>query len=346
MDIANYQISKIPWQLYITREINVATEHAMHEGWLEFTRKYLGKPLLKRVNIYRNGVANIFVSADDLKAYKAFINTRYTEGSLEDLYVESMAICKDVERWLAKTKKISYPILRKKTQLLAAPLVLPRLVELSLTQKPNWQTDTKIQRILALYSALNEYRRPLISERVYPLWARILPKAALFLLPNEIDALISGKLTPKQAAALEKRRYKRSAYITIDGKTDIITEDVDLLQNILQPKSINRPTTGKCASQGVVQGPCRVVIKSSDYQRIRKGDILVTPMTQPDIAPYMTKIAGLITDDGGVLCHAAVLSREYGIPCLTATAYATEVLKDGDDVLLDATRGYYKRMDV
>ena len=67
-------------------------------------------------------------------------------------------------------------------------------------------------------------------------------------------------------------------------------------------------------------------------------------MTQPDIAPYLTKISGLITDDGGVLCHAAILAREFGIPCLTETKYATQLLQDGDTVFLDATNAYYKKI--
>ena len=330
-------INTIPWQLYITREINVATEHAMHEGWLEFTKKYLGKPLLKRVNIYTNGVAKIFVSRDDLKEYNAYINRLYTDNALSNLYDGCMTICKRAEQKIQK--QISFTQLREIAKSLAAPLVLPRLVELALTEKSNWQNDTKIQKLLAQYSALNEYRRPLVSEKVYPRFARILPKAALFLLPNEIDSL-----EPNVAAKLSALRYTKSAYITIDGSTCIMTNNLDKISSLLQSETVDRPTKGTCASKGTIQGVSRIIIKAADYRKIQTGDILITPMTQPDIAPYLTKISGLITDDGGILCHAAILAREYGIPCLIATKYATQVLQDNDTVFLDATNGYYKKL--
>ena len=239
-------IKSIPWQLYITREMNVAAENAMHEGWLAFTWKALGKPLLSRVNLYKNGVANIYVSADDLKEYKAYINRLYKTNSLGDLYSECMDICSRAEQQIQKN--ISYTLLRTITQSLAAPLMLPRLVELALTERLNWQKNTKIQQILAQYSALNEYRRPLVSEKVYPLWARVSPKDSLFLLPNEIDTL-----KPTVATKLSALRYKQSAYITIDGTTAILTKNVAAISSILQTKT-DRSTKERALPKAVCKG--------------------------------------------------------------------------------------------
>ncbi|HLD24330.1 MAG TPA: PEP-utilizing enzyme [Patescibacteria group bacterium] len=334
-------IRQINWQLYITREINVVTEHAMHEGWLAFTKKVLGRPLLKRVNLYTDGVANIFVSSDDIQQYKTYISKRYQADSLDDLYTDCMAICQRADREIQKY--VSYERLREIAKSLAAPLILPRLVELTLTEKLGWQNNLKIQKLLRQYSALNEYRRPLVSEKIYPRFTQVLPKPALFLLPDEIHALINGSLPMERASTLSRLRCKRSAYITIDGTTTIITKNVDDIASLLLTTS-DHPTKGSCASKGVIRGKSRIVIKASDYQKIQPGDILVTTMTQPDIAPYLNKISGLITDDGGVLCHAAILAREYGIPCLTATKFATQVLQDNDAVFLDATNGFYKKL--
>ena len=70
-----------------------------------------------------------------------------------------------------------------------------------------------------------------------------------------------------------------------------------------------------------------------------KGDILVTSMTTPDWEPIMKKSSGIITDKGGRTCHAAIVARELGVPCIVGTRIATKILKDGDIVELDANHG-------
>ncbi len=72
---------------------------------------------------------------------------------------------------------------------------------------------------------------------------------------------------------------------------------------------------------------------------VKAGDIIVAPMTLPDILPAMKKAAAFVTDEGGILCHAAIMSREMKKPCIIGTKIATKVLKDGDLVEVDAKKG-------
>jgi phosphohistidine swiveling domain-containing protein len=83
------------------------------------------------------------------------------------------------------------------------------------------------------------------------------------------------------------------------------------------------------------------IIKSSE---INKGDILVTGMTNPQILPSLSNAAAIITDEGGLLCHAAIVSREFKIPCIVGTKIATKVFKDGDLVEVDATKGVVRKI--
>ena len=69
------------------------------------------------------------------------------------------------------------------------------------------------------------------------------------------------------------------------------------------------------------------------------GDILVTGMTRPEFVPLMKKASAIITDEGGLTCHAAIISRELNIPCIIGTKIATQVLQDGDMVEVDADKG-------
>lgn len=96
---------------------------------------------------------------------------------------------------------------------------------------------------------------------------------------------------------------------------------------------------GNSASPGVVTGIVCRVMGHRDFGKTQPGQILVSPMTMPDFLPEMRRAAAIVTDEGGVTCHAAIVSREMGKPCVIGTKTATKALKDGDEVEVDATRG-------
>ena len=96
---------------------------------------------------------------------------------------------------------------------------------------------------------------------------------------------------------------------------------------------------GISASHGVGSGTVRVLTSVTEGQRLGAGDVLVTTMTRPDWLPLMRRAAAVVTDGGGVTCHAAIVSRELGIPCVVGTRSATSVLRDGDVVTVDADQG-------
>ena len=96
---------------------------------------------------------------------------------------------------------------------------------------------------------------------------------------------------------------------------------------------------GLGVSPGIACGKVKVVHSLEDITKVEKGDILVTYMTSPDLVPTMSKCAAIVTDAGGQTCHAAIVSRELRIPCIVGTQKATEVLKDGQEITVDAYHG-------
>jgi pyruvate,water dikinase len=96
---------------------------------------------------------------------------------------------------------------------------------------------------------------------------------------------------------------------------------------------------GLGAAPGFAVGPVRVIRAREDATDLLDGEILVTHMTTPDWVPLMRKAAAIVTDSGGMTCHAAIVSRELGIPCVVGTADATQVLRDGEEVTVDAGSG-------
>ncbi|MFZ2978284.1 MAG: PEP-utilizing enzyme, partial [Candidatus Magasanikiibacteriota bacterium] len=93
---------------------------------------------------------------------------------------------------------------------------------------------------------------------------------------------------------------------------------------------------------GLAKGKVKIIIRAEDMKKMNHGDILVSIATDPDIVPAMKKAAAIITEQGGVTSHAAIVSRELNIPCVIGTKIATKVLQDGDTVEVDANNGIIK----
>ena len=96
---------------------------------------------------------------------------------------------------------------------------------------------------------------------------------------------------------------------------------------------------GLGASPGIATGMVKIVLDIDELDKIEEGDVMVTTMTTPDMVPAMRRASGIVTDEGGVTCHASIISRELGIPCVVGTGDATKTLKENDGVTLDGKKG-------
>ncbi|HDJ83914.1 MAG TPA: phosphoenolpyruvate synthase, partial [Desulfurococcaceae archaeon] len=96
---------------------------------------------------------------------------------------------------------------------------------------------------------------------------------------------------------------------------------------------------GLGASPGIASGKAHVILDITGLGKFKEGEILVTKMTTPDWVPAMRKAVAIVTDGGGMTAHAAIVSRELGIPCVVGTGNATQVIKTGMDITVDGTKG-------
>ena len=96
---------------------------------------------------------------------------------------------------------------------------------------------------------------------------------------------------------------------------------------------------GMGASPGIASGPVKVISDAKGVYLVKNGDVLVAPMTTPDFVPAMKRACAIVTDEGGSTCHAAIVSRELGIPCIVGTRTATKSLSTGQVITVDAKRG-------
>ena len=102
---------------------------------------------------------------------------------------------------------------------------------------------------------------------------------------------------------------------------------------------------GLVVSKGRYKGRVRLVTDFDNLRNVKKGEVLVTHMTRPQFNGQIKDVGAIITNEGGILCHAAMLAREYNIPCIVGTKSATKVLKDGDLVEVDADRGVVTKLN-
>jgi pyruvate,water dikinase len=106
-----------------------------------------------------------------------------------------------------------------------------------------------------------------------------------------------------------------------------------------------RELTGHGVSGGSVEAEVAVILDPADFDRMRRGAILVTRATDPSWTPLFTLASGVIVEVGGVLSHASTIAREFGLPALANVRHATKLLRTGERVRLDATRGIVTKLD-
>lgn len=102
---------------------------------------------------------------------------------------------------------------------------------------------------------------------------------------------------------------------------------------------VERTIRGFPGAPGMVEGPARVITSHEDFPTLKTGEILVCPYTSPAWTPIFPKIRGVVTDSGGMLTHAAITAREYGIPAVVGTWVATTAIKNGDTIRINGNEG-------
>jgi len=156
--------------------------------------------------------------------------------------------------------------------------------------------------------------------------------------PDELLTFLdTGTINKKE---LEDRQHYATFFI--DSQTCLFdtTKDIyEQLNTLDVPEKGLQEVKGLTASPGTATGTARVIINIKEASIFNKGDILIASMTRPEFTPFMKKAGAIVTDEGGITCHAAIISRELGIPCIIGTKIATQVFKEGEKVKVDADEG-------
>ncbi len=157
-----------------------------------------------------------------------------------------------------------------------------------------------------------------------------------------IDFLNTGNIPNN----LNYRSQNRVLYYYRNNCVKILYEqsNVNKIIKELKGKEEVNELKGMTACKGKVRGVVKVVYDSNELDKVNEGDIFIAKFTYPTYTPKMIKSLAIITDEGGITTHAAIIAREYNIPCVIGTKIATSVLKDGDLVEVDADKGVVRKI--
>lgn len=203
-----------------------------------------------------------------------------------------------------------------------------------------WQDDRKKSTFMNIHIGV-QILTEMASRR------KVDPELTKFMIGREIaDWFIHNAISQEDLVERKKKSAfvvtKEGYYIAVGSKVD------DLKKQVFAEKSYEEvdDIRGITACTGRAVGTVRVIKSARDAGDIEEGDILVAVMTRPDYIHGMKKAGAIVTNEGGVTCHAAIVSRELGIPCIIGTKVATEVLRDGDTVEVNANHGWVKKVSV
>lgn len=220
-----------------------------------------------------------------------------------------------------KLNSITLPFLRKKIEL-ARDFAYLRTWRTDVIYRAGYRARRLLYRIVSSVNIPEEF----VSTLSY----------------QEMEYCLEQGKAPVELKVLQERRNSCTK-ITFDNRYWILTGK-KWVKLLAPPEKMTREIKGYIACAGTALGRAKIVLTVDDLSKVSAGDILVATMTFPNFIPAMEKAAAFVTDEGGILCHAAIVSREMRKPCITGTGNATKLLQDGDVVEVNGYTGVVRKI--
>lgn len=309
---------KIIWQ--ITRSIKLTSREKFNLALLHLACQLQQSKKFNK-KIYQKKINNLVSDYSYLPSYLLQVRF-YTPKEIE----------KEIKRLLAKN-----PCQEKKEKI---ELLKQQQKEGQIILQGFGPQVRKIAKVLSADVWLRDERIAWygkIFSLVHPLFCEAAKRIGL-----TYQEFVQQRISEIQLAKFSKTELQARA----EGYTYIVKNglvNISSFQKKLTSSSKKKIIKGQIANPGKVRGRVRTGTAYTFHQ-LKSGEIAVSGMTTPEATLFLRKAAAIITDEGGITCHAAIISRELGIPCIIGTKIATQVLKDGDRVEVDASKGIVKKL--
>lgn len=310
--------------------------------WGRSYKVFLGEPVavsLRYVFVIKNELGEVYRNPALTDAVNSIINKKVAQNQkyLQQFYSEHLNLLKKLENFY-KQESLAYSELLKFLDALLefwpaiyASWFIPPSESFSKEDRDLFlDLRKKIQHVEHdahhFVNRAIKLLRPEIGEFA---WAVSLQEV---LNNNFPTREILEKRVADKIIVFEDEVVSEPEFRNLQTKFDFELEKSGDISNI-------KEISGQVACKGKVVGRVRKVLKEVDVSKLEGGEILVTSMTLPTFAQAMKKAAAFVTDEGGITCHAAINAREMNKPCIIGTKIATQALKDGDVVEVDANTG-------
>ncbi len=331
-------LQSIDWQPYLEREIDLFSFFLFSESYGHLLENATGFKFEHQLHEFSNGKAVFYRSKKELEA----ADKHFAKLLEENKETVSRLLQKEKEchELVGEMNSENNPakLIEQFKQIVLYNTVIPfrLLSSVPLVKKSEFQGQLEKIRKTSLYPKIIEQTMDKLFQKVAKILQTPKRKARL-LTPNELIKALSGEIL-----ITEQELDKRNAhcYFHLLNNKVVYVDEIPKIETDLIPKSAD--LYGNSAHPGKVKGIVQIINKPQDISRFKEGNILVTLNGNPSISEALLKASAIIADEGGITCHAAIVSREIKIPCIIGTQHATKILKEGNLVEVNADKGIIK----
>lgn len=355
------ELKKIKWEPIFTREgFPYFISHLSFEGFTKDMKKYIGWGYKDQLIISKKNILSVYGSQRDIESFKRFTATKGIKFFLgaNNLILDKLSVAKkginEIGKKLSKRKldseelisiiNLFYKSYRELYSVYRFSTLFDQYYEGKFKNKVINKFATTKDLCGKFFTKTDSTTLEIIKNRLSQI-LKIDKNTILYLNYQELISLLKGDKVNVEL----KSRYNYYVMLAVKSQINLfVGKDIKkIISNLNFLQDNNRGVDiihGSAAFKGKAKGRVRVVYLLKELETIKKDTILVTPMTTINFTPFLKKFSAIVTDEGGVTCHAAIVSRELNIPCVIGTKIATKVLKDGDKVEVDANLGIVKKI--
>lgn len=327
----HYQSSK--WRLFGSRPTSILKRDFLQWTYLS-VNKISGLKLTKLIAIGDGKEMDLFVNKKEDSANYQQVIKHYRDGKIEKVFAKYKKLIKNYQPYGQDLPEQSLNALKDIGPILIYSFYVERLADLEKGKRHDKLIKT------------NGQLRYLAAETVYPLYDRAHKRLVNKFRNKSIDNYTIKELLNILSTNKIEQREKNYIFFGTKRNTKIYIGEAAkkfLRQHLFAQLKSNKAKElkGLPAYLGKVRGKVKIVRGLADAKNCA-GKIFVCRETIIEYAPYLKKVLGLVTDIGGINSHAAIIAREFKIPCVVGTNFATQILHDGDIVEVDANKGTIK----
>lgn len=334
------------WYLYRKVEFFPFDVFIVNNGYTHGKNNAFGWRFRNIFFYYVNGYVYSFRSVKDLEGITAVLKRKF---SREFVTKVGKAIRSSSDQFLKVTRKVFKD--KKTLTRFFDDFVVSYEKMISIFQTPEiayYFLKNFDKKLLLEFGLSRDYaaRRLAQAEKIYrkQLKKIIHSPKALLMLPWEVkNCLETGKFPN------DLKWRETAVIITLNGRVKVLwNKEADNFFRREYKKQAVLPTelAGVVVFGGLARGRVHVALNEEDFKKTPRNAVLVCSMTRYTVVPYLNRVRAIVTDQGGIACHAAIMAREFKVPTITGTSNATDVFKTGDLVEVDANKGIVRKLKV